>query len=264
MEHSVADLWQRLTAAVRGGGTAIRCTTRLTPAGGPGDKVFPPTFLNERGHTVYATETRLIDGHAVECVLLDSVPSQANRLELALLTAQERGEIPLPLLATHIAGYGRVTVLEAPHRVYDAIFRDSTRDGVPFRQSALGQRLVAARPRQATALYEYCPTVLLLGGWDSHAGDSGRGAKMARALTSEIIGLHAMPGVRPASRLDPLGITVSAGPVYEAADPTETWTLDAAQARHSGKTPRRQPGMAMASHRASATAISLRPWAWGG
>ena len=203
MEHSVADLWQRLTAAVRGGGTAIRCTTQLTPAGGPGDKVFPPTFRNERGHTVYATETRLIDGHAVECVLLDSVPSQANRLELALLTAQEHGEIPLPLLATHVAGYGRVTVLEAPHRVYDAIFRDSTFDGVPFRQSALGQRLVAARPQQATALYQYCPTVLLLGGWDSHAGDSGRGTKMARALTSKLSGSMPHQGCGPPAAWTP-------------------------------------------------------------
>jgi CRISPR-associated protein Csb1 len=32
-----------LTNAVAGGAAAIRTITRLEPAGGPGDKVFPPT-----------------------------------------------------------------------------------------------------------------------------------------------------------------------------------------------------------------------------
>jgi CRISPR-associated protein Csb1 len=174
---------------------------------------------------VYATEERLIDGELVPCVLLDSVQSQANRLEQALFTVIETEAFPFPLLATEVEGYGRVTVLEAPHRVYDAILRDSTLDGTPFRQSTLGQQLLSARPQRATALYQYCPLVLLLGGWDSHGGDAGRGAKIGRALTSEIIGVQTTPGVRPASRHDPLGITLSAGPIYRAPAP-ELWTLD--------------------------------------
>src|SRR5690606_14699222 len=40
-----------LLDAVAGGAAAIRSRTRLQPAGGPGDKVFPPTF----GDTVRLT-----------------------------------------------------------------------------------------------------------------------------------------------------------------------------------------------------------------
>ena len=239
MPDAIAPWVATLAAAVQTG-TAIRCITSLMPAGGAGDKVFPPTYREgnkEHEPPVYATETRWIEGQPVPCVLLDSVQSQANRLEAALLTAHDRGHLPLPVLATHIEGAGRVTTLDAPHRVYDAIFRDSTLDGVRFRQSDLGQRLLTARPQMATALYTYCPTVLLFGGWDSHAGDGGRGARIARALTSEIIGMHTLAGIRPASRVDPLGIETEAGPIYEAADADERWTLDTSAARHNQKGP---------------------------
>ena len=138
MPTTAKQLFTRLREAVTGAGSALRCTIRLQPAGGPGDKVFPPTYRDDRNRTVYATEERLIDGVLVPCVLLDSVQSQANRLEQALHTAIELDVLPFPLLATEVEGHGRVTVLEAPHRVYDAILRDSTLDGIPFRQSALG------------------------------------------------------------------------------------------------------------------------------
>jgi CRISPR-associated protein Csb1 len=48
---------------------AFRCVTEYQPIGGPGDKVFPPTYLGG----VYATEARLLDGRRVPCLLLDSV-----------------------------------------------------------------------------------------------------------------------------------------------------------------------------------------------
>jgi CRISPR-associated protein Csb1 len=243
MPDAIAPWVSTLAAAVQTG-TAIRCITPLMPAGGAGDKVFPPTYPNpadkdERGRDrpMYAAEIRLIEGQPVPCVLMDSVQSQANRLEAALLAAHDRGHLPLPLLATHIEGAGRVTTLDAPHRVYDAIFQDSMLDGVRFRQSDLGQRLLTARPQTATALYTYCPTVLLFGGWDSHAGDGGRGARIARALTSEIVGMHTTAGLRPASRLDPLGIEREAGPIYAAADADERWTLDESAARQNQKSP---------------------------
>jgi CRISPR-associated protein Csb1 len=242
MPSTAEQLFVLLREAVTGAGTALRCTTRLQPAGGPGDKVFPPTYKDDRNHTVYAMEQRLIDGELVPCVLLDSVQSQANRLEQALLTAIDTEALPFPLLATEVEGHGRVTALEAPHRVYDAILRDSTLDGTPFRQSTLGQQLMSARPQRATALYQYCPLVLLLGGCDSHAGEGWRGARIGRALTSEILGVHATPGLRPASRHDPLGITTSAGPISRAPAP-ELWTLDPDTAtKEKGKAQRYENG----------------------
>src|SRR5436305_390107 len=117
------DLLTRLTDGCRGGLSAVRVVTRLGPAGGSGDKVFPPTYEGGR----YATEKRRIDGQEVEAVLLDSVQSQANRLEAALLQAFRAGDCDLPVLQVTIprrTGDTVVTALDAPHRVFDAIFRD--------------------------------------------------------------------------------------------------------------------------------------------
>ena len=81
----------------------------------------------------YATELRRVNGREVNTVLLDSVQSQANRMELALLAAYEHKDIAIPLLVTDFSPWfpsvGRLTTLEAPHRVYDAIFRDSLDTG---------------------------------------------------------------------------------------------------------------------------------------
>ena len=87
------DLLQK---AVRGHAAAFRCRRRLQPAGGAGDKVFPPTFAG----AIYAIETRRVPGRdePVTCVLLDSVQSQANRMELALQEAVDGGRLAMPLL----------------------------------------------------------------------------------------------------------------------------------------------------------------------
>ena len=73
----------KLHQAVRSA-AAIRRRAVLHPAGGDGEKVFPSTY--EGGN--YATEERVVDDQRLPCVLLDSEPSQANRMELALLEAQ--------------------------------------------------------------------------------------------------------------------------------------------------------------------------------
>src|SRR6266545_1500233 len=85
-----------LQEAVLGTAAAFRCRRRLQPAGGEGDKVFPPTFAG----AVYAVEQRRVPGRddAVKCVVLDTVQSQANRMELALQEAFDAGKIQIPLL----------------------------------------------------------------------------------------------------------------------------------------------------------------------
>ena len=87
---------QALENAVASQAAAFRCVSQYQPAGGPGDKVFPPTYEGGK----YATETRIIDNQQVPCVLLDSVQSQANRMELALLEAYRDERIELPLVET--------------------------------------------------------------------------------------------------------------------------------------------------------------------
>ena len=80
-----------------------------------------------------------------------------------------------------------MTSLEAPHRVYDAILRDSLLDGVPFMRSDEGQRLAAATPADATALLEISPTALVFGAWHSQGEGGGFGAKFPRTIVSEIV-----------------------------------------------------------------------------
>jgi CRISPR-associated protein Csb1 len=211
--------------AVAGTPAAFRCITEYQPAGGPNDKVFPPTY--EGGN--YAHEIRRIDGKEVRCVLLDSVQSQANRMESSLLDAWERGQIALPVMTVDFAGHDlqkvlRITSLEAPHRIADALFRDSLLDGSLFRKSAIGKRLDHVDHRNATPLFELCPTTLVFGMWDSTGPKRGLGTKFARSIVSEIIGLNAQVGVKTSSRIDPAEVMLQAGPLYKSKD--APWTLD--------------------------------------
>lgn len=224
-----------LHTAVNGRAAALRRITELQPAGGPGDKVFPPTYESGK----YAVEDRMLDGGQVaSCVLLDSVQSEANRMELALLDAVRAGELSLPLLTVHfdderLRKRFSVSSLEAPHRMADALLRDSLCNGVVFRRSEVGRVLDDADLRNATGLFGFNPTALLFGLWDSTGPRGGLGVKFQRALVSEIIGIGAQQGVKTSSRLDSAQVMLGAGPLYaraEAATDQPDWTRDAALA----------------------------------
>jgi CRISPR-associated protein Csb1 len=219
----------RLYSAVAGNAAAARMITHLVPVGGDGDKVFPPTYKHpDKDASTYAIEKRRVNGREVLAVLLDSAASQANRMEEALLRAFGRGECDIPLLSVTVPRPGttptRVTALDAPHRVSDAIFRDSNLDGKRFRDSDVGKLLAAARMDNATVLFKFCPTALVFGYWDSQSESGVQGAKVARALVSEILGLDVVPGHRTSSRVDPLAISASAARVYRSE--ADMWTLD--------------------------------------
>ena len=85
-------------------------------------------------------------------VLLDSVASQANRAELALLEGWELSELDFPVPYVdfsqddEVGDIGKLTVLEAPHRLADAIFRDSLLGGTLFRLSEVGRAVTDAQP----------------------------------------------------------------------------------------------------------------------
>jgi len=196
----------------------------LLPEGGPGDKVFPPTFSGG----VYCWEHRRIDGKSVPCVLLDSVASQANRLEEALAELASAGSIEVPRLVVNFIGeladIGEISTLAAPHRVFDAILRDSaTSDGKPFFKSDLYRQLTACNVRNATALFAQAPSALLFGCWDSTGAAGGLGNKFARIVTSEIVGINAEWGsTQGGVRQDPLAINSN---VEIAIGPNDDWTV---------------------------------------
>jgi CRISPR-associated protein Csb1 len=206
--ESKALTYERLITAIKGHAAAIRCRTRLQPAAGPGTKVFPPTHAGG----VYATEQRRLPDREqpADCVLLDSVQSQANRIEDALQDAVDRKQIAIPLLVVEfgdkVADVQRVTSLQAPHRAADAILRDSLIDGMPFRKSEIGKAITDSSITNATSLFRYCPHALILGVWDSTGPKGGLGAKFARALVSEIVGVDAVIGKKTSSRIDPLQV----------------------------------------------------------
>lgn len=273
-DSSKMDL-QKLSNAVKTG-AAIRSRVSLQPAGGEGTKVFPPTYAG----AIYATEKRRLPGYPepAECVLLDSVQSQANRLEEALQQAIDNGTfknagISLPLIEVDFSGFwcgdgqrkhplkpeieipvnlqllepvGKVTSLQAPHRIADAILRDSivSEENRLFRaekekdESSHGKKLRRVNSHNATALFELCPTALLLGMWDSTGPKGGLGPKFERAMVSEIIGINAESGVRSSSRIDPLAIQVEAGPVFVASeDDPSNWTVDPLRAKKDRNEP---------------------------
>lgn len=236
---------EQLKQLVHGSAVALRVRQRLQPGGGAGDKVFPPTYATGDNKLKYVVESRRIDGQEAQCVLLDSVASQANRMEEALLEAWRRKELSFPVVGVdfasaspELADLGTITALEAPHRIADAILRDSLgADGKTlFRDTAEGRAYTAATPRDATAVYRLCPTALVFGVWDSTGPKGGMGAKFQRALSSEIVAVNAATGTKVGSRLDPLQIPSNIE-VYEHKDNAGDWTLDAAEAKQKGGKP---------------------------
>lgn len=279
---------------------AFRRVRRLQPAGGVGDKLFPPTYPPPAGARrdappQHVFERRHVNGDVVCCVLIDSVQSQANRLEEALLAAAERGGIRLPYVTVDFSGADldplkRITSLDAPHRVYDAILRDSLLHGKPFMQSPAGRRLAAAKPADATALLESSPTALLFGAWHSQGEGGGLGAKFPRTLVSEIMGIDTpvdeisnqrtgevevrTAGKRTGSRIDPLGVLRK----VEVFKGGSGWSPDQEQAgtrakkvrpseiNHGNIAPTVQPlgvTCAYAEHRAVITLAGLRRLRFG-
>jgi len=232
-----------LKQAIAGTAAALRCVTEYQPAGGAGDKVFPPTYEGGK----YAVEERIIDQERVPCVLLDSVQSQANRMELALLDARRDGKVELPLVSVRFDHESlkkkfTVTSLDAPHRVADAVLRDSLLDGVMFRQSEAGRMLDNVETRNATALFRLNPTALVFGLWDSTGPRGGLGAKFQRAIVSEMVGIDAQPGVKTSSRIDPAQILREASTLYARASADEitpTWTSDPNAAAKEKNQPRK-------------------------
>ncbi len=229
--------YKSLRDALAGNAMAFRAVTDLDPAGGEGDKVFPPTYQGG----VYAREKRVIDGVEVPCVLLDSVQSQANRLELALLDWHRNaavGKKPFPLVQidftkSEAKDVGYFSVLEAPHRIADAVFLASEiienesekpkrfRDAKnPTNGSKMGAIVDGASSRNASGLFGLCPMALVFGMWDSHGARGGLGEKFQRTLVSEVFGVGSTEdNRRPASRVDQLLVVAGESlPIKENED----------------------------------------------
>ena len=171
----------------------IRIDTELDPLSGPGGPVKPAVY--EGG--VYQQDGRWADAHDSEptpVIVIDNVPSQANRLEEALRRSAESTGVPelvldlsgLPNLPAHLPK--RLSSLEFPHRNADAYLRDAKLGGEDFVKTELGQAIFGATAQECAPLLAWFPQALLYGFWQSHLGRKRQNTKHARAWVSEIVG----------------------------------------------------------------------------
>lgn len=239
--------FQNLVSAVgkgTGKAVAIRFRAELEPVGGADTKVFPPTYTHgDKDEPCYAINKRIVNGEERNVsVVLDSVPSQANRASLAMeddIHAPQlyaNGKLPLkdilPLVSTEHEAIGKIYDLTAPHRVSDAIFRDSLYDGTLFRISDVGRAITQANSRDISAVFKHSPISLLFGYWDSSGPLKERGHKQERLYSSEISGLDPQFGVTTSSKIDPLGIKkLKKKEIYVHQNRDEVWTLSPEDAR---------------------------------
>ena len=171
----------------------IRIDSHLEPLAGPGGAVKPAVY--EGG--IYQFDRRWAspdDDEPTQVIVIDNVPSQANRLEEALWRNRESTSIPefvldlsgLPGLPAHLPRC--LSSLQFPHRNADAYLRDSQLEGRDFLKTEIGRAIFAATAQTCGPLMSWFPQALLYGFWQSHLGKKRQSTKHARAWVSEIVG----------------------------------------------------------------------------
>ena len=138
---------------------------------GPDAVIFPPTYPIEQNRSGYN-----IDRHDDTSICqIDSVGSQANRMEPIFKRAKYRKLVPQVLIETEER---ELHILDAGHRAADAIVRFST----PL-NSQLYKAFSALREQgDAELLARMAPTSIVFGAWDSR----GTQVKLPRIVRSVI------------------------------------------------------------------------------
>jgi CRISPR-associated protein Csb1 len=96
-----------------------------------------------------------------------------------------------------------LTSLDVPHRLADAILRDSLLpDGTRFSKSQYAQQWGRSNLWNATAVYKLCPTGLVFGMWGSPDKPGGLGAKFERAFVSEVVAVDVVRNSREGASPD--------------------------------------------------------------
>ncbi len=157
-----------------GGPVALVIRQWLVPATQPDDIIFPPSYANpsekEGDPPVYN-----IDGEGRESVcVLDSIPSQANRMEPMFATPKYKDLVP-QIQIKFKDGLIR-NLLEIGHRIADAAFRGTELD------PKIKEALQHFKQGNAVTVARLAPTSLVFGAWDSR--DSG--VKIPRLVNSII------------------------------------------------------------------------------
>jgi CRISPR-associated protein Csb1 len=139
------------------GPVALTIKENLEPVQGPGSVIFPPTFAAPQDQRDEGP-SYVIDSN-VKIGLVDSVGSQANRIEPIFKRKEYAGLVPQ---ARVTVGERSIDLLDASHRAADAVFRFSDH-GAQLRAA-----FEAIRDRgDSSLLAKIAPTSLVFGVWDS-------------------------------------------------------------------------------------------------
>ncbi len=216
---------------------ALTLTEYLQPASGTHTVIFPPTYARdekrkapeERLNHPYAIDTfrRDIEPEAasktadVNACLLDSVGSQANRMETRFKQPPLSALVPQVVIR---AGDMKVNLLDIGHRIADGAVR----------HSAYGEKgkpaISAIKAGNALPMAKLAPTSLVFGFWDSRDTQF----KAARVLSSTI----------RATNVEVLKRSAQFNPAFDPTSIglTETATLDSAP-EQDDKDPLSKEGM---------------------
>lgn len=180
------DEWDKLLDEKKGP-AAIVLRERLRPAAGPRTPIAPPTFApSGQGESSFhvdgddprdfpAIQQAAREGRIANRCTIDSIPSQANRMESALHEFEGK---EIPKVTLDGVKHGKMSLLEVGHRVADAAVWCSTGYD-DFRKA-----IEAFVQGDAAPLGKLAPTSLVFGYWDSR-GETG--AKARRLVRSEIL-----------------------------------------------------------------------------
>jgi CRISPR-associated protein Csb1 len=171
---------------------AIVIRERLRPVDGPRGTFFPATFagigqgrksgyhIDEIGPRASDPQGASRDDIIANRCTVDSVPSQANRLESRLLRYSGTC-IPKVTISGSLVGEQALDLLEVGHRVADAVLRYTADNGYQQFRDALS----AFVKGDSCPLARLAPTSLVFGHWDSRPG--GTKSKARRLVRSEIV-----------------------------------------------------------------------------
>lgn len=155
------------------GPVAVHLRQELLPVEGRGAVFYPPTFASDEKYNI----DELPDGTRV--ALVDSVGSQANRMEPLFLEEGYRELVPQIDIAYGDPAKGtagQVSLLEAGHRLGDAVIRSTELAG------DAQMAFMALKRGNAEPMARLAPTSLVFGAWDSR----DTGVKVPRIVQSVI------------------------------------------------------------------------------
>ncbi len=192
---------------------ALTFKAALLPlVGEPPFFIAPPTFaehkapINQRGEDKGEARHKFIgrqgDDGRFPMVELESAEQFAKRLQRGIANH-------LPPLKIMVGGEPKpIDLLDLPHGSTDGFLRESTLDGVPFRDTKYGKSLFSLdKKEQMQARYQHFPHRLLTGECDMQSGyTQDRMVRFGGCMWAQAIGMDALPLAAPRMGHMPLSL----------------------------------------------------------